>query len=423
MNATLIGMLVDEGRLEWDAPVQRYLPQFRLKDEHISPRVTIRDLLTMVTGLPRHDAVWEGSSMDRAELVQRLAHLDLSADFRQRFQYSNLSVTAAGHIAEVVTGQSWEALVRQSICRPLGMRRTSCSLPRTRNITLSYHENSRRQLVPSRACPTGGTGPSGGALYSTVADMCRWIAFNLSGGRVGRRQLIRRKTLAQIHAPQVVIGARPLAGLPAEGTYGLGWLIDSYQGCRRISHSGYLHDVHSSVMLLPDLGIGAVSFINFGPTLLAEVLNQCAFDTLMEFKTGQAFEEKLEQYEKRIVNTRNKRAAVARTRRTRPSQSLSAYSGTYQHPGYGEIRIVHRARKLFLLRRHSRLPLTHWHYDTWTASDRQRRIHQTNAFDETSPIQFRMDEHGRVTSVCVRFEPEVTPICFMKRTRLRTSGR
>jgi len=104
LNAVLIGMLVDEGRLAWDVPVQQYLPQFQLSDPLISAQVTLRDLLAMRTGLPRHDWVWLGHPMSRPSLVSRLRHLPLSAGFRERFQYSNISATSAGHIAEVVTG-------------------------------------------------------------------------------------------------------------------------------------------------------------------------------------------------------------------------------------------------------------------------------------------------------------------------------
>lgn len=91
INATLIGMLVAEGSLDWDTPVQTYVPRFRLRDAAVSPRVTLLDLVTMRTGLPRHDWIWLGARVTRAELMEKLALLELSADFRQRFQYSNLS--------------------------------------------------------------------------------------------------------------------------------------------------------------------------------------------------------------------------------------------------------------------------------------------------------------------------------------------
>lgn len=69
MNATLLGMRVDEGKLKWDAPVQDYLPSFRLHDRALSHLVTIRDLVAMRTGLPAHDFVWLENAITRADLV------------------------------------------------------------------------------------------------------------------------------------------------------------------------------------------------------------------------------------------------------------------------------------------------------------------------------------------------------------------
>src|SRR5271156_841420 len=87
INATLLGMLVDEGRLAWDAPVQNYLPRFRIGDSSRSSQITVRDLLLMRTGLPRHDWLWIENPTNRADLVERLRYLEMSAGFRERFQY------------------------------------------------------------------------------------------------------------------------------------------------------------------------------------------------------------------------------------------------------------------------------------------------------------------------------------------------
>src|SRR5687768_13880576 len=65
INATLLGMLVDEGTLSWDTPVQTYLPSFRMIDALASAQVTLRDLVSMRTGLPRHDWVWIENPISR----------------------------------------------------------------------------------------------------------------------------------------------------------------------------------------------------------------------------------------------------------------------------------------------------------------------------------------------------------------------
>ena len=263
INATLLGLLVDDGHIAWDAPVQRYLPSFRLQDPLASAQVTLRDLLTMRTGLPRHDWVWIENPMSRAELVERLRYLELSAGFRERFQYNNMTSTTAGHIAEVVTGRQWNELVQERLLDPLGMKSTTFALPATDNVSASYHENQYRQLLSSARLASEVTAPSGGAMHSTVEDMSAWLRFNLNGGRIGGLSLIKPQTLAEIYSPQIIAALDQGAPTP-NAAYALGWFVDTYHGHARLSHGGYIHDIGSEVMVFPEDGVGIVSFTNFG---------------------------------------------------------------------------------------------------------------------------------------------------------------
>src|SRR5581483_12015490 len=112
-TAAAIAMLVADGKLEWDRPVRHYLPTFKLQDPFASERLTVRDLLCHRCGLPRHDFLWYGSKLTRKELVERLAYLDASADFRARYQYNNLMFATAGYVIEQVSGQTWEEFVAE----------------------------------------------------------------------------------------------------------------------------------------------------------------------------------------------------------------------------------------------------------------------------------------------------------------------
>ncbi len=97
MTATTLGMLVDEGKVEWDQPLREYLPSFKLMDASISERITPRDIVTHRSGLPRHDLLWYNyNSGTRGDMVKRLAYLELTADLREKFQYNNLMFMTAG---------------------------------------------------------------------------------------------------------------------------------------------------------------------------------------------------------------------------------------------------------------------------------------------------------------------------------------
>lgn len=414
MNATLLGMLVDEGRLGWDVPVQTYMPEFRLGNPIVSSHVTLRDLLVMRTGLPRHDWVWADRSITRAELVKRLRYLELSSGFRERFQYNNLTVTAAAHIAEVITGQSWEALTRQRLFEPLGMSNSQFGLSHSDKATRSYHESAKRELQLTSGSISQATSPSGGALCSTVEDMARWLAFNLSGGKARGQQLIRAQTMAEICAPQVGIGADEFPPSPG-AMRAMGWTIDRYNGHMRVSHSGLLMDVRSDVTLYPELDVGLVSFINFAPPLRAKLINQYAFDMLMGLQPARAWGVELAQYEKSIEDIRCRNAAVCRVSGTAPSHALGDYAGRYMHPGYGKLEIHHSEGSLSLQFHDLTFPLEHWHYDAWIAKDiGMFAIHLSHEFDAASRFLFETDAEGRIAAVSMRLEPAVAPVRFEK---------
>jgi CubicO group peptidase (beta-lactamase class C family) len=414
LNATLIGMLVDDGILKWDKPVLDSLPGFRLGGPVVSAEVTLRDLLSLRTGLPRHDWVWIEQPISRAELVGRLAYLELSAGFRERFQYNNLSATTAGHVAEVVMGQRWEDMVQQRILTPLGMSHTGFTRPAVGDSTESYHENAERVIARTRRLATEVTAPSGGSIHSTVNDMARWISFNLSGGRAEAGQLIRRETLAELQSPHVA--ARGDASCPTpNAAYGMGWYIDSYNSRLRVMHGGYVHDVHSDVMLFPEQGFGLVTFTNFGFPTMARVINEHASDLILGTEPRHSAEEKLAEYERKIEENRRRKASVSRVANTSPSHGVADYAGLYVHPAYGEIEIMCRDTELTFKRNNLLLPLEHWHYDAWVAQDTgDFHLHVPHAFDRASRMLFDTNADGAIDGVSIRLEPAVAPIRFTR---------
>jgi CubicO group peptidase (beta-lactamase class C family) len=413
INAALLGMLVDVGKLAWDEPVQTYLPTFRLADAVSSSQVTVRDLLTMRTGLPRHDWLWIENPIDRADLVRRLRYLQSSANFREKFQYSNVTATAAGHLAEIVTGKTWEQLVHEKIFSPLGMGATGFTLPST-NASAAYHENSARELLLTKRLSGEVTAPSGGSIHSTVEDMARWLQFNLACGTVNSNQLIKRSTLAQIHTPQMVAPVDQ-GGPSSQAAYAMGWFSDTYNGHVQLSHGGYLHDVNSEVVLFPQIDVGIVTFTNFGPPGLARLISLHVFDSLMDLQPAQATSDKLALYEKKIIEMRQRKAASKRVENTTPSHALSDYTGSYENAAYGRVELSVNGTALLLRRGRLEVPLRHWHYDAWVADDvGMFPLHLPHVFDGVTQLMFETGVAGDICAVSIPFELAVAPIRFEK---------
>ena len=95
-----MGILVDQGKLDWDKPVREYIPTFKLYDAFATDRMTPRDLVCHRSGLPRHDLMWYGTAKSRKELLDRLQYLEPNRDFRTYLQYQNLMFMTAGYLIE-----------------------------------------------------------------------------------------------------------------------------------------------------------------------------------------------------------------------------------------------------------------------------------------------------------------------------------
>jgi CubicO group peptidase (beta-lactamase class C family) len=201
------GALVEDGLLDWDRPLRDYLPGLRLHDPVVTDRLTLVDLLSHRSGLPRHDLAWLGHpDLPRAELVRRLRFLPLSKDLRQSFQYCNLGYLVAGHAVEVLSAIPWEDYVRSRLLAPLGMDRSNLSVDDMTADPDHSGAYERRQgavvRVPAR---TAKAMAPAGAINSCAADMARWLLAQLGGGQVDGMAVMSADTVARQHTPHMLM--------------------------------------------------------------------------------------------------------------------------------------------------------------------------------------------------------------------------
>src|SRR6476469_9903676 len=123
-TATLVSMLVSDGKMRWDDKLTQYLPEFRMYDAVANEGVTLRDALSHRTGIARGELAWLGSGISREEVLHRVRFLKPESPFRSRYSYQNMMFLAAGQAAGKAAGTSWDDLVRQRIFVPLGMTST-----------------------------------------------------------------------------------------------------------------------------------------------------------------------------------------------------------------------------------------------------------------------------------------------------------
>ena len=408
-----LASLVHDGALSWDDRVRDLLPGFRLEDPHAAAELTLRDLVTHRSGLPRHDLVWYGNrKISRDELVRRVGDLAPAAGLRERFMYNNLMYAVAGHVIETVTRASWEDNVRARIFTPLGMERAVFSVDAMQadpDHAVGYRENDDGVIERMPYRPIRAMGPAG-SIDASAAAMARWMIMHLAGGRFEGRELISAGLLAELHAPQVVTGARPVRPDISPADYALGWFVETYRGHRRVYHGGHIDGFSALVSLFPDDRIGIVVLANADGSAFPEMAGRHAADLLLELDEVPWFDVGLAEHAQArdMVTEARSRRSERRVPGTRPAHALDDYAGSYLDPGYGTLEIVHEGQGLRARFHALEVPLEHWHYETFLGGAGGERVLENMTF------RFETDDAGRVAAVHVPLEAAVVPIRFSR---------
>ncbi|MCE5318110.1 MAG: beta-lactamase family protein, partial [Parachlamydia sp.] len=253
----LFGQLVDEGKISWDDPVIRYLPEFRLYDQR-TDQVTIRDLLAHRTGIPRHDAIWVCQDLVKSDILRLLPYLEPKADLGRQFEYSNLMYAVAGMLFEKVANQTWEAAIAERIFRPLKMESAGISQAALSSNFAQPYVSFDGVIEAVPFCDVEAVKP-GSAIYASVAEMLKWVREQLSEGH-----LVSRDVLQEMHSAQISFPPKYEHREVFKEGYGLGWFVGRYRGHLMINHEGHRAGFFSDAVLLPDLKMGIVLLTNSG---------------------------------------------------------------------------------------------------------------------------------------------------------------
>ncbi len=412
-----MGTLVDQGKLEWDVPVRRYIPWFTLTDAGTSERITPRDLVTHRSGLPRHDLVWYNNfSASREEFVRRMAYIQPTADLREKFQYNNLMFLTAGFLVETLTGKPWEDSIRGLVLEPLGMNRTNFSVldsQKDLNFAFPYHEEKLKlERIPFRDITN--IGPAG-AINSTANEMSRWLLVHLNGGELNGRPIIQPQTLQDMHLSHMPTGQTPEIPELSPASYGMGWFVDSYRGHGRVHHGGNIDGFSAMISMFPNDRIGFVMLSNLNGTALPELLIRQATDLILGLEPkdwiGEAAARKAKGQQ--AVKQAEQKKFSRRVAKTKPAHDLEAYAGEYHHPGYGDLRVTLQYGKLAFTYNGISTPLEHWHYETFNG------LKGTDPTFEDFKLLFRTDADGRVSALEAQMEPTLEAIVFKKKPSAR----
>ena len=398
-TTTAMAMLVDEKKMSWDDPVRKHLPYFQLSDPCADAQVTLRDIVSHRTGVARHDDLWDYTDWSREEVIRRIAMVDLTRPFRASYQYHNIMFMAAGEAVASAAGVPWEEFVATRIFRPLGMNNSVVSEAewmRSERAAPHRWDYDTERVKRWHTNDYSSLGPAG-AIKSSARDLAQWVRFQLAGGAIDVKRLISEEALAETWKPHAILapdqstaGDTPLSHF---NTYGLGWRVQDYRGEPLVWHSGSLNSYRAQVAFLPQRKAGLVLLTNIGRGYGIIALRHALLDLLIGKGTRDwnthflAHERKLEEE----AETKKAEREAKRQRGTNPSRELSAYTGRYVSPIYGQAEVRLQEGRLAIEWERLRMPLEHYHYDTFSTV--------VEAWDVDERVTFDLGPDGEVRSM------------------------
>jgi CubicO group peptidase (beta-lactamase class C family) len=351
MTTLLMAQLVDAGDFDWDTPVVEILPTFAVADPEVTEQITMRNMVCACTGVPRRDLEWvlNANGLTAEEIIESLADFKFFTDFGEAFQYSNQMVASGGYLATLAAGgeygnlyEGYLVLMQERVLDPLEMTSS----------TFSFDEVIARDnyATPYGLTPVGDLvelpleneavlvpiGPAG-ALWSNVEDLASYLITELNRGVApdGTR-LVSEENLTTTWEPQVDISS--------DASYGLGWIVEDYDGIEVISHAGNTFGFTSELAFLPDHGLGISVLTNEQYSILNQAVRYRLLELL--FQREPQVEEMIQFQLEQIAEARDKLRESLQE--SIDPDTIEPYLGDYRHEVLGDVSLQWQEERLVL---------------------------------------------------------------------------
>jgi CubicO group peptidase (beta-lactamase class C family) len=415
-TAAALAMLVDEGKLKWDDPVVKHLPDFQMYDPYVTREMTVRDLLTHRSGLGlgAGDLLWwPTTNFTTDEIIERLRYVKPATSFRSAYAYDNLLYIVAGKIIAQKSGKSWGDTVRTRILAPIGMNTTTTSLAENegRANASNAHSKINDKITAVKSMPVNNAVGAVG-INTSAEDIAKWMKVLLDGGRIEGAKGADGKELrlwSEAQSREMWTAQTPIKVGSGKGVmaavkpnflaYGLGFQLRDYKGQLVANHGGALQGFYSKVLLVPESKLGIAILTNAES---GGALNALQYRLLDQYMTGSAptdwikliADEDDKQHAEELA--RLKKTSTTRVAASKPSLELAAYEGQYTDPWYGPMTIKRDGKKLVMS--FTRTPdltgeMEHFQHDTFIVRWKERN------FNADSYVTFALDHDGSIEHV------------------------
>ncbi|NRB59725.1 MAG: serine hydrolase [Winogradskyella sp.] len=416
-----LAMMVDEGKLNWDDPVRKHIPEFQLHDPWVTAHFTVRDLVTHRSGmgLGAGDLMFfpEGNDFTVEDIINNVRYLEPETSFRSKFAYNNNMFIIAGEVLKRVSGLSWEEFIETKIMKPVGMKNSKASYNRVTDKSNIIEAHTRADgKVIQIPHDWSETANAAGGIVSNVPDMLTWAKFLMNDAvtESGER-LLDAKLFHELWQLQTPLSVRPNDSYNSNFRgYGLGWFVtDVKGGYKQVYHTGGLIGTVTQFTMIPDLDLAIV--------VLTNQMNGSAFTTITNTIKDSYLGYEDRHWLSRLgkgnadylkYNDSIKAEVFAQVEKMKTNANLpkpEQIKGTYIDDWFGDIVISHDGSGYKIkCERSSRLfgELLPYNATTYVAKWNDR------SYDADVFVQFTFNEKGIAQSATMKYIAPITDFSF-----------
>ena len=418
-TSSLLSFPMKDGKLDFDKPVNQYLPELRFIDDELTNNITTRDMMSHRTGLPRHDLAWYGSATKRDSLIYNIRYFEKTAPLRTMWQYNNFMFLAQGVLAEKLSGKSWETLIKEQLFTPLGMTSSNTSindLIKSNDYSFGYTEKDGK-VVKMKFMNIDGIGPAG-SINSTAKDMANWIMMWVNGGKLNGKEIIPASYYNQAISSQMIIGA----GLPSKeqpdvffSNYGMAWFLANYRGHYRVEHGGNIDGFSSSTSFFPTDSIAVFVSVNQNGSPIPGIIRNTIMDRMLglKFKDWHRTQKVAVDKAKASAKEKLKADSTQQKKGTKPTHAITDYTGTYTNEAYGTISIELQKDSVVAKFNALNFKVKHYHYNYFNFIPVADGVDADE--DDALKGLFNINMKGEIESLSLPLQNGVKDIEFKKK--------
>jgi len=420
-TSSLIGILNNKGKIEYDNSPIDYVKELRFNNSQLNEIITVKDLMSHKTGIPRHDLSWYFfPTFSKDSLVSRIKYHSPVSTVRNKFYYNNFMFMLQGVISERITKKSWEENIKESIFDPLKMDRSNTSIKEmenTENIAIGYTENHMKTDYYKIA----GMGPAG-SINSSVNDMSKWLITWINKGKYKDEEILPEAYVQEAISSQNIMSPNVPTIENSDfylANYGFGWMITSYKGNYKVHHGGNIDGFSAVTSFLPTENIGVVVLSNNNRSIIPVLVSNIIYDQILELDKTDWIKNGLDEIKQAKKNQEEvKKNRISNKKEdTKPSHSFNEFEGNYLNKGYGNIEINTRNDSLFLKTPYKNLWLSHHHYNTFLPYEINKGVINLEASYDNFLVTFYADENGDIITLASKFEQSIDHIFFDKQSK------